>query len=144
MLNSLTDSTFIEFLDTTSNEISDYFVASPCLIDPNDIDLNTGLPKKIKSPNEYYNQSLWRYWSPPQDGHTYVFSRSFIVLLGQPCLDAKVYLDEGFANLGIRPVKEKNLEFEVEIEIKNRELFIYYKSEYENKKIIYNDSNFLE
>ncbi len=144
MLNSLTDSTFIEFLDTTSNEISDYLVASPGLIDPNDIDLNTGLPKEIKSPNEYYNKSLWRYWSPPQDGHTYVFSRSFIFLLGQPCLDAKVYLDEGFANLGIRPVKEKNLEFEVEIEIKNRELFIYYKSEYENKKIIYNDSNFLE
>ena len=145
MLKSLTNPDFIEFLDSTSDEISNYLEASPGLISPDDIDLNSGLPSKIKSPNEYYNKSLWRYWSPPKDGDTYVFSRSYIFLLGQPCLDAKTHLNESFANLGIRLVRDNNIDYEIEIEDNNRELLIYYKSEYDDiKTLLYADSNFIE
>ena len=145
MLKSLTSADFIEFLDSTSDNFSNYLEASPGLISPDDIDLNSGLPSKIKSPNEYYNKSLWRYWSPPKDGNTYVFSRSYIFLLGQPCLDAKTHLNEGFANLGIRLVRDNNIGYEIEIKDKNHELLIYYKSEYDDEKtLLYIDSNFIE
>lgn len=145
MLDSLTDSSFIEFLDTTSDQIGDYLVASPGLISPDDIDLETGLPLRIKSPDEYYNKSLWRYWSPPKNGDIYVFSRSHIYLLGQPCLDAKTHLNEGFANLGIRLVRDNNIKYNIDIEIKDKELLIFYKSEYDDNRILlYSDSNFIE
>ena len=145
MLDTLTNPSFIEFLDTTSDQTPNCLKASPGLISPDDIDLNTGLPSKIKSPNEYYNKSLWRYWSPPETGDTYVFSRSYIFLLGQPCLDAKTHLNEGFANLGIRLVRDNNINYEIEIESSESELSIYYKSEYdEEKSLLYIDSNFVE
>ncbi len=145
MLDALTDSSFIEFLDTTSDQVKDYLDASPGLISPNDIDLSTGLPKEIKSPDEYYNKSLWRYWSPPRSGETYVFSRSHIFLLNQPCLDAKTRLNEGYASLGIRLVRDNNIKYDIDIETKENELLIFYKSEYDDKReLLYKDSNFTE
>lgn len=145
MLDALTDPNFIEFLNTTSDQVTNVLDGSPGLISPDDIDLKTGLPKEIKSPNEYYNKSLWRYWSPPKTGDTYVFSRSYIFLLSQPCLDAKTFLNEGFANLGIRLTRDKNMDYEIEIVEKESQLLIYYKSEYDDKKnILYEDSNFIE
>ena len=73
----------------------------PGLIHPKDIDLNTGLPKLVRSPNIYKDPSLWRYWSP--DAQKNVATRSYIFLLGQSALDLKVHLSEAFHCLGVRP-----------------------------------------
>lgn len=78
--------------------------AEPGLILVDEIDRNSGLPSVIHSPAEYSNKLMWRYWSPKNRG-TFVFSRSFIFLIGQKCLDAKMHTKESCANLGIRPVK---------------------------------------
>ena len=95
---------FLELLDTCSDEIEPgYLEAHPGLIDPDEIDLETGLPSIIHNPNEYDNKKLWRYWSPMPNEKT-VFSRSYIFLLGQVCLDGKMLFDEGCVRIGIRPV----------------------------------------
>lgn len=73
----------------------------PGLIYPKDIDLNTGLPKRVHGPDVYKNPALWRYWSP--DAGKNVATRSHIFLLGQPALDLKVHLSEAFHCLGVRP-----------------------------------------
>lgn len=73
----------------------------PGLIYPKDIDLDTGLPKKVYGPSIYKNPELWRYWSP--DAPKNVATRSYIFLLGKPALDLKVHLSEAFHCLGIRP-----------------------------------------
>jgi hypothetical protein len=73
----------------------------PGLIHPKDIDLETGLPKIVLSPDIYKDPCLWRYWSP--DAEKNVATRSYIFLLGQPALDLKVHLSESFDCLGIRP-----------------------------------------
>jgi len=77
----------------------------PGLIDPKEIDLATGLPKIVHSPNIYKNPDLWRYWSP--DAERNIATRSYIFLLGKPALDLKVHLSEAFPCLGIRPCCKK-------------------------------------
>jgi hypothetical protein len=63
---------------------------------------------------------------------TYIFSRSYIFLLQQPCLDAKSMPEESFVNIGIRPVRDNNLMVEVNIEMMNQSLVMKYKSEYDD------------
>ncbi|MBO4899172.1 MAG: hypothetical protein J5509_02675 [Lachnospiraceae bacterium] len=145
MQASLTDPDFIEFIGTTSDQLGDYEPASPGLISPDDIDLDTGLPRRIRKPNEYDDKSLWRYWSPPDREHVYVFSRSHIFLLAQSSLDAKTYPDEGFSNLGIRPVRDENIRFDLRITDSDGAIRIYYKSEYDDgRQLIYEAGDFIE
>lgn len=155
---SLVDSDFLEFLDTCciegvlvhkpvvldghltkSEDIyeGEILYANPGLIRPTCIDGDTGLPSQIFSAANYHDKSLWRYWSPMAD-KTYIFSRSYIFLLQQPCLDAKSTPEESFVNIGIRPVRDKNLEVDVVIEQKNQSLILKYKSEYdEDYEVVY-------
>ncbi len=77
----------------------------PGLIHPKEIDLTTGLPKIVHSPNIYKDPDLWRYWSP--DSEKNVATRGHIFLLGKPALDLKVHLSEAFSCLGIRPCCKK-------------------------------------
>lgn len=162
MLASLTNPDFIEFLDTCSNhgiilnhpvchddtvigEAADAEIipASPGLILPEEIDRNTGLPMKVHAPNEI-NPYFWRYWSPASDD-LYLFSRSYIFLLSQPCLDAKTKLSEGFASMGIRLVRDSNLKINIRIETDRNTLKLYYSSEMEPSEIlIYQAGSFAE
>lgn len=159
MLDSLTDSTFIEYLDTGANngevihhpilqkeddgvwkviglhKESSVMQAKPGLINPAEIDRGSGLPEVVHHPDDYENKLLWRYWSPPKEG-CYVFSRSYIFLLGQVCLDAKMTLNEGFVNLGIRPVRSQNLKVDIRISTDNGKLNIFYKSEDDLKETL--------
>ena len=85
----------------------------PGLIHPRDIDLETGLPKKVYPPNNYTDRELWRYWEPDND---LVFPcRSFIFLLDQPSWDGKFHIKDSFPNLGLRPVVREVEEPKVEI-----------------------------
>jgi hypothetical protein len=149
--SSLVDSNFLEFLDTCclegvlthnpviegcrllkSSEIyeGEILYANPGLISPSFIDNDTGLPSRIFSAANYHDKSLWRYWSPMTDKN-YIFSRSYIFLLQQPCLDAKATPEECFINVGIRPVRDTNLNIDVIIELNNQALIMKYKSEYD-------------
>jgi inorganic pyrophosphatase/exopolyphosphatase len=76
----------------------------PGLIDPDDIDYNTGFPKVIKDPADYKNKKLWRYWSP--DAKVCIPTRGHIFLLNQPSFDNKIHPEEALVNLGIRPVTD--------------------------------------
>ncbi|MGN0438454.1 MAG: hypothetical protein ACI4F4_08040 [Lachnospiraceae bacterium] len=123
LYDSMTNEHFLEYLDTVCMDgklishpvieegmcigqlqSANIIKADPGLINPSEIDKTTGLPAVVHSPAEYNDKKLWRYWAPKSDG-TYVFSRSFIFLIGQKCLDAKMSLEESCVNLGIRPVK---------------------------------------
>jgi hypothetical protein len=125
MLNSLQGSNFVEFLDSAIID-KEYLiehpeveagtlkgtrrkvyvpVGSPKLIHPNDIDFSTGIPSRVREPNEYGNPALWRYWSP--DASIVIPCRSYIFLLGQPCWDGKFHMTDSLPNLGLRPVAEK-------------------------------------
>ncbi|MFH1036662.1 MAG: DHH family phosphoesterase [Patescibacteria group bacterium] len=77
----------------------------PGLIPPEDINLKTGLPKKVYGPGLYKNPNLWRYWSP--DAEKNIATRGYIFLIGTPALDLKVHLSEAFHCLGIRPCCKK-------------------------------------
>lgn len=92
----------------------------PGLIHPDEIDMETGIPKKIRSPNEYGNPELWRYWEP--DRKLVVPTRSYIFLLKQPCWDGKFHLEDSFPNLGVRPCCKKVEQPKVKIEIENGKL----------------------
>lgn len=125
MTESLQGSNFVEFLDTVILD-KKYLIESPkikeknkryCfegkkvlvnipsgkpgLIHPDDIDFKTGIPKKVRPPNEYGNLELWRYWEP--DENLVIPTRSYIFLLKQPCWDGKFHIKDSFPNLGIRP-----------------------------------------
>ncbi|KAK5993557.1 hypothetical protein PT974_06991 [Cladobotryum mycophilum] len=76
--------------------------AKPALIQPQDINLETGLPNRLASPNSYNDDSLWRYWSP--DGEENVATRGHIFLLDRTCIDLKVARDEKTRQLTFRPV----------------------------------------
>jgi len=75
------------------------------LIHPNQIDLNTGIPRKVRPPSEYGNPELWRYWEPDLD--LVILTRSYIFLLKQPCWDGKFHVKDSFPNLGIRSCSRK-------------------------------------
>ncbi len=156
---SLVCSDFLEFLDTCSvegsviyhpqvesdkltgkREYPELLPALPGLISPERIDEATGLPECIFSAANYEDKSLWRYWSPPGD-KCYIFSRSYIFLLSQPCLDAKATPEESFVNMGIRPVRAKQPIVEVEIIAENGRLLLKGKSEFDREfKVIYADT----
>lgn len=166
LLESLTDSAFLEFTDTCcirgkvvhnpalwegeatekndtgSTSVSgppEILYANPGLISPEYIDPDTGLPGRIFSAANYRDKNLWRYWSPMED-KTYIFSRTYIFLLQQPCLDAKVTPEESFVNMGIRPVRNRNLKVDVKIETVQSRLVMTYKSEYDKiYRVIYEE-----
>jgi inorganic pyrophosphatase/exopolyphosphatase len=102
IIKSLKAKDFIEFLNTTNREYVKYVEGKPGLILEKEINLNTGLPSIVHSPNEFSNPLLWRYWSFPKDGNEYALIRSHIFLLDRPCLDGKVKTNERFPNLGVR------------------------------------------
>lgn len=114
MVGSLQGSNFVEFLDTrivNKKFIIDHDqergeanipAGNPGLIHPGEINPDTGLPARVRPPNEYGNPELWRYWQP--DADLVIPCRSYIFLLDQPCLDGKFHPGESFPNLGIRPV----------------------------------------
>ncbi|MFA6089118.1 MAG: hypothetical protein WC755_04605 [Candidatus Woesearchaeota archaeon] len=130
MIKSLQGSNFVEFLDTiiknkncaiehpkleysklkgylTTGKEKKVFIpkGNPGLIHPKDIDLNSGIPKIVRKPNEYGNPELWRYWEP--DSNFVIPTRSYIFVLKQPCFDGKFHIDDSFPNLGIRPCSKK-------------------------------------
>lgn len=146
---SLVSDEFLEFLDTCCAEGSMIYhpevekdrlsgkkesikivQALPGLISPEYVDEKTGLPSHIFGAANYADKSLWRYWSPPGD-KTYIFSRSYIFLLSQPCLDAKATPEESFVNMGIRPVRKRKPDMEVQIIVEPGKLILQGKSEYD-------------
>jgi len=151
MINSLQGSNFVEFLDTLIknyntliehpkiiNKDKNYIFdgkevkatipkGKPGLIHPDQIDLKTGIPKEVRSPSEYGNPDLWRYWEPDSD--LVVPTRSYIFLLKQPCWDGKVHIGDSFPNLGIRPCcKEPNIP-NIQINLNKNELNVEIKRE---------------
>ena len=146
MIESLQGSNFVEFLDsaiidkkylidhpTVGESISGEKKAvtvpkgNPGLIHPNDIDLETGIPKVVRSPNEYGNKDLWRYWEP--DSRNVLPCRSYIFLLDQPCWDGKFHITDNFPNLGLRPVVKNVKEPDVKIKWDKDFLFVSILSE---------------
>ncbi len=133
MIDSLQGANFVEFLDTAIvdkkyminhpdldgekvlGEKQNVYVPKglPGLIHPKDIDMETGIPKKVMPPNQYGNPELWRYWEP--DSNLVFPCRSYIFLLGQPCWDGKFHINDSFPNLGVRPVVEKPPQPKVEV-----------------------------
>ena len=144
MIDSLQGSNFVEFLDTVifnseervdhpdvmknmnvfngPKERTNIPKGSPGLIHPKDIDLNSGFPKIVRSPNEYGNPELWRYWEP--DSQIVNPVRSYIFLLKQPCLDCKMHPQDSFPNLGIRPVVDQPQQPTVKVLIKDHKLLM--------------------
>ena len=94
----------------------------PGLIHPSQIDLTTGIPKKVNLPSEYGNPELWRYWEP--DLELVIPTRSYIFLLKQPCWDGKFHINDSFQNLGIRPCCKTLPKPEVNIFLREDELEI--------------------
>ncbi len=151
MIESLQGSNFVEFLDTV---IKNYNTAiehpkiihtakgyslngetvkvvipkgKPGLIHPDQIDLKTGIPKKVKPPTEYGNSELWRYWEPDSD--LVIPTRSYIFLLKQPCWDGKFHIGDSFPNLGIRPCYKKLISPRVKVILEKKKLTIKIKKE---------------
>ena len=113
-LKSLRDKTYVELLDTVILNRADVkngslkaitvniMEASPALIRPEDGDQETGIPRKILSPNMYRDPSLWRYWSPDADEN--VATRGHIFIMDQSCIDLKIGPNERTKNLTFRPI----------------------------------------
>jgi inorganic pyrophosphatase/exopolyphosphatase len=151
MINSLQGSNFVEFLDTAIIDnayLIDHPVMAgenlqgekkpvtvlrgkPGLIHPDEIDLETGLPIKVRPPNEYCNPALWRYWEP--DAKLVFPCRSYIFLLDQPCWDGKFHLHDSFPNLGFRPVIDHIRQPEVSLSWDDSYLTVNLFAEKENK-----------
>jgi inorganic pyrophosphatase/exopolyphosphatase len=151
MINSLQGSNFVEYLDTvikdysfmiehpkiTKNGIGYLFggekikvnipKGKPGLIHPDQIDPNTGIPKKVRPPAEYGNPELWRYWEPDSD--LVIPTRSYIFLLKQPCWDGKFHIKDSFPNLGIRPCSKKSILPKINISLSKENLEIEIKKE---------------
>ena len=161
MIESLQGSNFVEFLDTIIKnkryaiehpKLKDNLIigkekevfipkGKPGLMHPDNINLNTGIPKIIRKPNEYGNPELWRYWEPDSD--LIIPTRSYIFLLKQPCWDGKFHLDDSFPNLGIRPCCKKVIQPKVKIKPEKNSLNIQiYKEgdliEHKWKRLSYN------
>ncbi len=103
----------------------------PGLIHPDDIDLKTGLPRRIRDARTYEDPVSLRYWSP--DADVVVPTRGHIFLLGQAALDMKIHPDDAFPNLGIRVVSKEKIEPSVEITQTDEDLKIVIVDE-ENKR----------
>lgn len=108
---------------------------NPGLLDPKDIDIKTGFPKKVQTPDQYDDPKLWRYWGP--DDKLVVPTRSYIFLLDQPSFDCKFHLGESFPNLGIRPCIKKVPLPEVTIDKKGNVLRLIIKKEGDRIEYLY-------
>jgi inorganic pyrophosphatase/exopolyphosphatase len=151
MIESLQGSNFVEFLDTaiknynimiehpkTIKTNKGYLLngkiirvvvpkGKPGLIHPDQIDLETGIPKEVRPPSEYGNPELWRYWEPDSD--LVIPTRSYIFLLKQPCWDGKFHIKDSFPNLGIRPCYKKLTLPVVKVILEKKNLNIAIKKE---------------
>lgn len=151
MIDSLQGSNFVEFLDTIFKNYNaliehpriiknggEYSFegegkritipkGKPGLIHPDQIDLETGIPKRVRPPSEYGNPDLWRYWEPDSD--LVIPTRSYIFLLKQPCWDGKFHIEDSFQNLGIRPCCKKLIMPKVRIIVGEKSLEIEIKKE---------------
>jgi hypothetical protein len=144
MINSLQGSNFVEFLDTLiidkkfmiNHDYEKIKIAvpdgNPGLIHPDEINPKTGLPSIVHPPNIYGDTELWRYWTP--DANLVNPCRSYIFILEQPCLDGKFHPGDSFPNLGIRPVVNKIVEPEIEINWNDTHLNVKI-IEYEEEKM---------
>ncbi len=142
MVESLQGSNFVEFTDSVIKDFSSIIEhpsvingkitgtelkveipkGKPGLILPQDIDPKTGIPLKVRKPNEYGNPDLWRYWEP--DADLVIPTRSYIFLLNQPCWDGKVHIEDSFPNLGVRPCC-KNIKYpKVEVNFDTGKLYV--------------------
>lgn len=163
MIASLQGSNFVEFLDTVFKEhsimiehpkiIKTYSKFSfkgnevkvsipkgkPGLIHPDQIDLKTGIPNKVRSPSEYGNSDLWRYWEPDLD--LVIPARSYIFLLKQPCWDGKFHTNDSFPNLGIRACCKKPPTPKVETIIKGKNLQVIIQKEGNKIKFSWNKNS---
>lgn len=75
-LQSLRDKKYVELLDTAIYQrtvvvhgdqdagMVDIEEAKPALIRADNIDITTGFPRQLTSPDTYGDPTLWRYWSP--------------------------------------------------------------------------------
>ncbi|KAL7930848.1 hypothetical protein V8C35DRAFT_324056 [Trichoderma chlorosporum] len=126
MLKSLRDRNFVELLDTVIRqgrwvthgdlEPMNYEIleALPALIRPKEVDIDTGFPGCLESPNLYGDPSLWRFWSPDREEN--VATRGHIFIMGQTCIDLKIAPDESTQNLTFRPIYCDIPELEYEIQ----------------------------
>lgn len=96
--------------------------AVPGLINPADINPETGFPDKVEDPRQYNNKKLWRYWSP--DGKIVSVTRGHIFLLNQPALDTKIHPDDALPSLGIRPCAKKITAPKIEIIDNSKEIVV--------------------
>ncbi|PNP59490.1 hypothetical protein THARTR1_00980 [Trichoderma harzianum] len=126
MLKSLRNRNYVEFLDTVIRQgrwvmhgdlepmSCEILEARPALIRPQEIDIRTGFPRCLESPNLYGDASLWRFWSPDREEN--VATRGHIFIMGQTCIDLKIAPDESTQNLTFRPIYRDIPELEYEIQ----------------------------
>lgn len=105
----------------------------PGLIYTKEINLETGLPRIVHSPDIYKDPLVWRYWSP--DAEKNVATRGHIFLLKQAALDLKIHLSEALPCLGIRPCCKKVDLPKVEIIQDKKEISVVVKKEGETVRI---------
>ncbi|MBN1412374.1 MAG: DHH family phosphoesterase [Spirochaetales bacterium] len=84
----------------------------PGLINPEKIDLSTGLPLEVEDPRQY-GTGLWRYWSPDSDC-VWVL-RSTIFAYDMPALDLKFHYREALPRLSIRPCTTRIIHPKVDV-----------------------------
>lgn len=126
MLKSLRNRNYVEFLDTVIRKgrwvmhgdlepmSCEILEARPALIRPQEVDIRTGFPRCLESPNLYGDASLWRFWSPDREEN--VATRGHIFIMGQTCIDLKIAPDESTQNLTFRPIYRDIPELEYEIQ----------------------------
>ncbi|KAL7797735.1 hypothetical protein V8C43DRAFT_313887 [Trichoderma afarasin] len=126
MLKSLRNRNYVEFLDTVIRQgrwvmhgdlepmSCEILEARPALIRPEEVDIRTGFPRCLESPNLYGDASLWRFWSPDREEN--VATRGHIFIMGQTCIDLKIAPDESTQNLTFRPIYRDILELEYDIQ----------------------------
>ncbi|KAK2597396.1 hypothetical protein QQS21_006020 [Conoideocrella luteorostrata] len=114
MEHSLRNKQYVELLDTVirnQKEVmhsydgvfrqADIIEARPALIRPDSIDIRTGFPTILNSPDNYGDPSLWRYWSPDREEN--VATRGHIFIMNQTSIDMKISRHDTTQNLTFRP-----------------------------------------
>ncbi|KAK4631164.1 hypothetical protein CLAFUW4_03783 [Fulvia fulva] len=128
VLKSLTDSRYVELLDTQimngQSEIATIInldtithikiqPAAPALVHPKDIG-EGGFPERLSDPAQYSDAALWRYWSP--DSAHNVATRGHIFVMNRPCIDLKISPDEKTKCLTFRPMYRTIPDLKCEVE----------------------------
>jgi hypothetical protein len=127
-LKGLRDSDHVELLDTLFYYCSSVkhgnqkqptqqsiLMARPSLIRPDDINMKTGLPDRLTSPDNYGDAELWRYWSPDREEN--VATRGHIFVMDQTCIDLKIGTDERTQQLTFRPIYRDIPDIHYDIEL---------------------------